>query len=49
MFNGKVVDSSRDRGQPLTVTLGKGQIIKGWEEGIPKMQIGEIAQLICPP
>jgi len=41
-------DSSRDRGQPFTFTIGVGQVIKGWEAGIMKMSLGERAVLQVP-
>ncbi|XP_045513575.1 peptidyl-prolyl cis-trans isomerase Fkbp12-like [Pieris brassicae] len=47
--NGKKFDSSRDRGQPFKFTLGKGDVIKGWDHGIPKMSVGERASLTCSP
>ncbi|CAK1543617.1 unnamed protein product [Leptosia nina] len=47
--NGKKFDSSRDRGQPFKFTLGKGDVIKGWDQGIPKMCVGERARLTCSP
>ncbi|XP_046543526.1 uncharacterized protein LOC124253743 [Haliotis rubra] len=41
--NGKKIDSSRDRGVPFTFQLGKGEVIKGWEEGVKRMSIkGEL-------
>ena len=37
--NGQKFDSSYDRDEPFTFTLGQGQVIKGWEQGIPGMCI----------
>ena len=48
-LDGKKFDSSRDRGKPFQFTLGAGQVIKGWDEGVAQMSIGEKANLICPP
>lgn len=42
-------DSSLDRGQPIRFPLGKGRVIKGWDEGIAKLRVGEQATLIIPP
>ena len=47
--DGKVFDSSISRGEPITFQLGKGKVIKGWDEGIALMKVGSKAQLIIPP
>jgi len=47
--NGKKFDSSLDRGQPFSFKLGVGQVIKGWDEGIGKLHVGDQATLIIPP
>jgi FKBP-type peptidyl-prolyl cis-trans isomerase len=47
--DGKVFDSSVSRGEPIEFPLGKGRVIKGWDEGIALMKVGGKAQLIVPP
>jgi FKBP-type peptidyl-prolyl cis-trans isomerase len=47
--DGSVFDSSRRKGQPVSFTIGTGGLIKGWEEGIPGMRVGETRRLIIPP
>lgn len=47
--DGSVFDSSVQRGVPIEFTLGVGQVIKGWDEGIADMKVGEKRQLIIPP
>jgi len=47
--NGKKFDSSRDRGQPFKFKLGKGEVIKGWDEGVAKLSLGQRAKLKCSP
>lgn len=46
--SGKMFDSSVERGQPLEFPLGQGRVIKGWDEGIALLKIGEKARLIIP-
>jgi FK506-binding protein 1 len=43
--SGKKFDSSRDRGRPFQTKIGVGQVIKGWDEGVPQLSIGEKAVL----
>ncbi|CAI5439843.1 unnamed protein product [Caenorhabditis angaria] len=47
--NGKKVDSSRDRGTPFQFKIGKGEVIKGWDEGVAKMSVGQRAKLTISP
>ena len=47
--NGTKFDSSRDRGRPFDFTIGQGQVIKGWDEGVGMMKVGDRRKLIIPP
>ena len=46
---GRCFDASRDRRQPFTFRVGDGQVIRGWEEGLPGMSAGGRRLLILPP
>jgi len=44
--DGTVFDRSADRGEPLKIIIGTGQVIKGWDIGIMSMKLGEKADLV---
>jgi len=44
--NGNKFDSSYDRGKPFQFTIGKSEVIQGWDEGVMKMSLGEKAKLL---
>ena len=46
--DGTKFDSSRDSGRPFTTQIGVGQVIRGWDEGVPGMKVGEQRKLIIP-
>jgi peptidylprolyl isomerase len=48
LTDGKKFDSSVDRGDPFEFTIGVGQVIRGWDEGVMSMKVGGKRQLIIP-
>lgn len=48
LTDGKKFDSSVDRGEPFVFSIGVGQVIKGWDEGVMSMKVGGKRQLIIP-
>ena len=48
LLSGQKFDSSRDRNQPFDFTLGKGMVIKGWDQGVAGMKVGEKRKLVIP-
>lgn len=49
LTNGIKFDSSRDAGKPFEFPLGMHRVIKGWDEGIGKLHVGDHAILVIPP
>jgi FKBP-type peptidyl-prolyl cis-trans isomerase FkpA len=46
---GAKFDSSKDRRDPFVFSLGKGQVIKGWDQGVQGMKVGGKRKLTIPP
>ncbi len=49
LTDGKKFDSSKDRGQPFQFPLGRGHVIRGWDEGVAGMKVGGKRKLTIPP
>lgn len=47
--DGKKFDSSVDRNDPFSFVLGAGQVIKGWDQGVATMKVGDKVKLTIPP
>lgn len=47
--NGVKFDSSVDRDDPFAFTLGVGQVIKGWDQGVATMRVGDKVKMTIPP
>lgn len=47
--SGKQFDASWDRGEPFSFTLGRGEVIPGWDQGVEGMKVGGRRELIIPP
>jgi FKBP-type peptidyl-prolyl cis-trans isomerase FkpA len=49
LVDGSKFDSSLDRGRPFDFSLGAGQVIKGWDQGVAGMLVGGKRKLTIPP
>lgn len=49
LTDGTIFDASANRGQDFSFTIGEGQVIKGWDEGVMTMKVGGTRKLIIPP
>ncbi|MEC9309417.1 MAG: FKBP-type peptidyl-prolyl cis-trans isomerase [Chloroflexota bacterium] len=49
LLDGTKFDSSKDRGVPFSFPIGQGAVIRGWDEGVAAMSVGEIRKLTIPP
>lgn len=48
LTSGQKFDSSRDRGRPFQFHLGRGEVIKGWDQGVVGMKVGGVRKLTIP-
>jgi len=48
LTDGTIFDSSVQKGRPFKFKIGIGSVIRGWDEGVMKMSLGEKAELTCP-
>lgn len=49
LTDGTKFDSSLDRNEPFSFTIGEGRVIQGWEQGLPGMKVGGKRKLVIPP
>jgi peptidylprolyl isomerase len=49
LANGTRFDSSLERDKPVTITIGKGEVMDGWDEGVLSMKVGGKRHLVIPP
>jgi len=49
LTSGQKFDSSKDRNDPFSFTLGRGEVIKGWDQGVATMKVGQKIKLTIPP
>lgn len=49
LANGVKFDSSVDRNDPFTFVLGTGQVIRGWDEGVATLKVGDKVRFTIPP
>lgn len=49
LSNGVLFDSSLVRNEPFSFPVGLGMVIKGWDEGLQKLRVGDCATLVIPP
>lgn len=48
LTDGTEFDASRNRGQTFSFTIGAGEVIQGWDEGVPGMKVGGVRKLTIP-